>query len=425
MGLASLRQLGSIARVGRALSATMTNSLGVRPPTQLPIAVDFGTGSLKVLQLEPGEPPRLVSAACEPTPKECLTHHESRLEFQTQRLPSLVREAGFKGRRAVCAIPAWATTCKHVQITRPDATTPLDTLVEQAIPLHLNKEPHDVVHRYLTVSAVAEKAGAKVETIIMAVDRELVRRLMAGIAACKLEPVGMHSEFAAALHAFDYVHRRAGDVACNTLYLDIGRGTTTVEISHGKNLAFTRVIDLGGRTLDEAVGQQLDCDIEEAHRIRREPVTSPPSAVMSMAERASGKAAAADLDAMLDRRAAKTAPGFGPHLHAQAEVPLGPNKTDLTEIMEMLADEVRMCLRFHAAQFPEKKVERVVFLGGESRNVGLCQYIAKSLKLPAQMADPMARIARTGKEPCIGVDLSQPQPGWAVAMGLCLGPTDL
>jgi hypothetical protein len=47
------------------------------------------------------------------------------------------------------------------------------------------------------------------------------------------------------------------------------------------------------------------------------------------------------------------------------------------------------------------------------------------LKLPAQMADPLARIVRTGAEPALGVDLKQPQPGWAVVLGLCLSPTDL
>jgi len=43
----------------------------------------------------------------------------------------------------------------------------------------------------------------------------------------------------------------------------------------------------------------------------------------------------------------------------------------------------------------------------------------------AVLADPMASIARTGNEPTMGVDLSSPQPGWVVALGACLSPTDL
>ena len=44
---------------------------------------------------------------------------------------------------------------------------------------------------------------------------------------------------------------------------------------------------------------------------------------------------------------------------------------------------------------------------------------------PAQVADPMAGVARTGKEPTIGVDFRTSQPGWAMALGLSLCPTDL
>jgi Tfp pilus assembly PilM family ATPase len=97
----------------------------------------------------------------------------------------------------------------------------------------------------------------------------------------------------------------------------------------------------------------------------------------------------------------------------------------MDEMLEGFTDEVRICLRYHAGQFPSRKIDRAVFVGGESRHRGLCQHVAKALRLPAQMADPLARLARTGKEPTVGVDLREPQPGWAVAMGLCMSPTDL
>ena len=47
------------------------------------------------------------------------------------------------------------------------------------------------------------------------------------------------------------------------------------------------------------------------------------------------------------------------------------------------------------------------------------------LRLGAESADPLARVARSGKEPTTGLTLDQPQPGWAVALGMCLSPTDL
>jgi Tfp pilus assembly PilM family ATPase len=98
---------------------------------------------------------------------------------------------------------------------------------------------------------------------------------------------------------------------------------------------------------------------------------------------------------------------------------------DLTEPLESLTDEIAMCLRYHASLFPGRKVERAIFVGGESRQIALCQHIARVLRLPARVADPLAQVARTGNEPCVGVDLGTPQPGWAVAYGLSLCPADL
>lgn len=421
MGFAPFRQLGSLAKMGQAISTSMSSKLGMKPASQSPIGIDFGTGSLKVLQVSAGDPPCLVAAAQVETPMELQSDVEKRLVFQITQLPRIIREGGFKGKRTVCAIPGWATVCKHMPLPKSDSGN-LDEAVASTIPVQLGRDPADLVYRYLNVSPAGK--GGKLEVIVIAVERSLVQRLMSAMIASKLELVGMHSEFAAALHAFDYIHRREGDVLTNTLYLDIGQGTTTVAISHGKTLAFCRVVELGGRQLDDAVSRQLRCDLADARRKRWGDKVEQ-SAAMSMAERASGRSALADVSLGEDRRGNKAPSGFGPLVDQHPATAVGPERTDLSEPMDMLTDEVRMCLRFHGAQFPDRKVERVVFVGGESRHIGLCQHIAKALKLPAQMADPLARVARHGKEPCLGLDLSKPQPGWAVVMGLCLGPTDL
>ena len=102
-----------------------------------------------------------------------------------------------------------------------------------------------------------------------------------------------------------------------------------------------------------------------------------------------------------------------------------PPAADLSEPLEILTDEISMSLRYHESIFPDRKIDRAIFIGGEARHLGLCQHIARTLKLPAQVADPMAGVARTGDEPTLGVDFSEPQPGWATALGLCMSPTDL
>lgn len=412
MGLDALRKITSAPSLQKLLSASSTRKPGTSGV--LPIAVDFGVGSLKVLQVEAGEPLKLVAAARLETPDDLISRHAERLEFQIKALPKLIKHGGFKGKRVVCAIPSWQTSCKQIQFQRTEGL-PISTLVDAAIPVQFGRDPSTLVYRYIELGG----AAGKLDVIVFAVGRELVDKLMHAVTGARLEPVGMHSEFHAAVRAFDHIHRREGDLDITTLYLDIGTATTNVMIAHGTSLAFARVVDVGGSHLDELLARQLDCSFGEARRRRLE--------MESAASPSTSASAAAPRPALPegDRRAQQMPAGFGGEVLSQPAVPVAPESGDLREPLEMLTDEVQMCLRYHASQHPQRKVDRVLFLGGQSRYRGLCQHVARQLRLPAQVVDPIARLARGGTEPTLGVDFRQAQPGWAVTLGLCLSPTDL
>jgi Tfp pilus assembly PilM family ATPase len=226
----------------------MINQLGI------PIAIDFGVSSLKLLQISSVESPALVAAACIPTPDELISDRPKRLAFQLEALPKLLQAAAFKGRRAVCAIPAGSAYCKHIQFqTEPDVT--VAALVKSAVSAQLGCDPGALVFRHIEVGQVAR--GNKTEVICMAAARELVERLMKAMKEAKLEPVGMHLEYTATIRAFDSITRREEDAELTSLYLDIGAGSTKITIAHGRELVFARSLDLGGRHLDQAVAKQL------------------------------------------------------------------------------------------------------------------------------------------------------------------------
>lgn len=411
------KKLGSIPRLA-AISERLQSTVGAQN-LGLPVAVDFGAGALKVLQLAEGDPPSLVAAASLETPTDLHSDPRKRLEFQLAALPKLIRQGGFKGKRVVCSIPAWATLCKQFQLPRAEPAAMAET-VEALLPQQFNCEPGALVHRFFEVGQ--EKSG-KVEIVVLATPRDVVERIVRGLAVAKFEPVGIHSEFVAMLRAFDHLHRREQDAELSTLYLDIGSSATNVAISRGRSLAFARVVASGGRSIDEAIARQSSCSLKEAFAKRLAAAEGPSPVRRSIPVPA---AAGAGADMPHDRRGSGGVPaGLSDDVHSLPRSEVGPKDVNLTEAVETITDEVSMCLRYHAAQFPGRKVDRLVFVGGEARHRGLCQEIARRLKLPAQMADPMARIARTGSEPSAGVDMKQPQPGWSVAVGLCLSPTDL
>ncbi len=390
-------------------------SVGLGKSAVLPIALDFGTSSLKMLQVHRGDALTLVSAAELPTPEALLGDAEKRFAYQCEQLPKLIKSAGFKGKRAVCALPASRTICKQMQINKPDGVSLVD-LIKATLPQQLGCHPDALVYRPIEVGQVSP---GKTEVACLAAPHELVQRLMQTLRAAKLEPVGMHSEYIALAHAFEgaplpgaseaapepaAAEDDAGDSkdkkgakttpepTPTTMYVDIGTGTTKVVIAHGQTPAFARLIELGGVRMDRAVSEQLDMTMAEAQRTRR------------------------SLDTMVPAANATTEAGG---------VAVRTRTANLSEPMEILVDELSMCLRYHSSVHPGRKVDSAVFLGGESTHVAMCAHIARALRLKAHSADPLARVSRTGKEKVPGADLLRASPGWAVPLGLSLAPTDI
>lgn len=353
-----------------------------------PIAIDFGAGSLKVLQLMPGDPPSLVAAGCVEVPPELVSDPTRRQAFHMDALPKLLRRLGLRGRRAVCGIPGEQTFCKPLEFGKADGNLP--ALVRSTIAAQLGRDPASLVYRHYELPE-GGKAG-KTEVLCLAAGRDLVERLMLGLKAAKLEAVGVHCEFPAMLRAFEYLNRRGSDLGSDTLHLDLGAATTKAVIARGDDMVFARCIPFGGRMLDEAIDRQTGCGLQRAR----------------------------------ERRLASTdLASVGGTGHATGVTQAARRTAGLGEALEILTDEVQMGLRYHESTFPGRKVGRAIFVGGEARHMGLCQHIARAIRLPTQVADPMARIARSGREDVVGVDFATPQPGWALVVGMSLCPTDL
>ncbi|MCA9287101.1 MAG: pilus assembly protein PilM [Phycisphaerales bacterium] len=396
-----------------------------------PVAIDFGVGSLKVLQVVPGEPPSLVGAACLVTPEHLLEDHAKRLQFQVDQLPGLIRKGGFKGKRAVCAVPASMAFCKHMQLPRTEGAS-MKSLIEAALPTQLGRPAHQVVFRYVEAPP-PERGVGKSEVVVTAVGRELVSQMMEGVKAARLEPVGIHGQFQAIIRAFDYMYASPEEAEHTTLYLDIGAGTTNCVIAHGQRLAFTRDINIGGLALDQTVAKQLKLSFEEACKTRRELIYLTASEAAAArdarpAEPAPNEASDGSGAEGVSAGGTAVAPARTAQLEDLGLKRRGGNRgpdPDLTEALEIMGDEVAMCLRYHGSLYPSRKIDRAIFVGGEARSRPLCQHLAKALRLPAQVADPMARVARASTSGFPNVDLTQAQPGWTVPLGLCLCPTDL
>ena len=268
--------------------------------------------------------------------------------------------------------------------------------------------------------------------ICFAVARQNVMRYIELLKKMRLEVVGMHTETVSMVRAFDHLCRREADSKVTSLFVDMGWSGARVAITHGKQLVFARYIQVGGRHFDQLIAKSLHCDVQAArkHRLGLQPDDAIFQQMRAGASAGEGNAildsamkqgAEDGSTAVATNRRTGQAP---PELVHQVAPAMEECPVDMSELLDTITDELSMCLRYHHGLFNDRRVDRVIFLGGESRQVWLCQHIVRRLGLPAQLGDPLARVDK-GNIKTPNLESSSPQPGWAVAYGLCSSPTDI
>lgn len=400
-----------------------------------PIAIDFGSASIKLLQLGDGDRPPLLAAAELPIPDSIRSDAERVLSYAAEWLPVSIRDGRFKGKRVVITVPSSQTLVQHMQITETDGVS-RDDLVKGQLQTQMGCPPHGVVVRAHEVCNVHRNGAAQKEMICFAIAKDTVMKYVELLTKCKLEVVGVHTDTLAMVRAFDHIHRRNEDENSTTMYIELGWGGSRVAITHGRNIAFARSIAIGGKQFDQLIASAVKCDmtIARAHRLamratKVHAATDSGGAGSETGARAHVAAAAAAGDgadeietqtqtAVADRRTGKTPPSLKYTIPPGEGVRTAVN-VDLNELLDTISDELSMCRRYHQSLFRDRPIDRAILVGGESRQAWLCQHIVNSLRVPAQLGDPLARADSSGTPPTPNFKLGQPQPGWAVAFGLC------
>ena len=402
------------------------------------IAVDFGVSALKVLQIAPGNPPTIMAAAMAETPANLVLKPAERLVFQASTLPELISKGDFKGKRTLCSVSAVQTFVQHLRVQLIPGT-PVQHLLGEKLQELTGRDPSQFILRFIDVCEVAYNGAKLNEVLCIAMPRESVLTHMKAIRAAKLEPVGVHTEHVALVRSLDQIHRRAGDRTLTTMLVDIGYATTKVAVCHGREPMYSKTIQAGGLQFDKAAARAYGCSFKEARQRRAAHVAEITNPKRNGQPAMAGAAVADvnDPDAAVFQMQGEDG---STSIHADRRSEDGPrNLTELseqnapvveagataTDLMEAFTDEVMLCVRYHARLFPDRPIDRLVFAGGEASRTDLCTMIADATGIPAKVADPLSILTTTRSTKAVGLDLEQPAPGWATALGLCNAPTDL
>ncbi len=412
-------------------------ALGFFKSSIAPVAIDFGYAELKLLQVQPGEPATLMAAAREVIPEPARNDPAARQHFLAEALPRLIRDGGFKGKTAICSIPAWQTFVQHMQVRGGDSAEDIGTQLKSQLQAIIACDPNNVVVRHVEVGEVFRDNQQMTEVICFAVARDVVMRQIELLNKCRMEIGGFHAEPIAVVKSFEHLYRRQGDDQITTLYVDLGASCTKAMIAHGKEIRFAKTIPVGGRHLDQRLAEVLNCDVAAA-RSHRLAETRPAAAAQQRSAAHVGAVLAqatrsAAVGTAADRRVGSIPSEFAAVPGADAATAQaggsGDEKSSVVQeamepLAEQLIDELKMCERYHRRLFEDRSLDRIVFVGGESMDRSMCCAIAEAIGVVTYQGNPFGRLQRTGEERFVGFDGSHAEPGWSVALGLCVCPAN-
>jgi Tfp pilus assembly PilM family ATPase len=398
--------------------------------------------------------PLLVAAACAEVPGHVRHNAAARLAFFADTARDLLSTGNFKGRQAVLALPVASMHIQHLRMAKME-----DELLKKAIPWEARgKLPIDPSHallRHLVAGEIYHDSEPKNEVILMAAAKQTVNDLLGAASKAKLDIVGMGVEPSALVDCFGQIYRRQDDKKAVSCYVDVGCASSRAVIAQGTQILFARSIKVGGEHMNRAVASALKMNADDAKLLRiklcyqqgggvadahhRLDSMNTPPAVATPAAAAPARVnpnsrfrAEGGSDDSAEGGVAVTvapSPSRGAAATAAGRLPADPVAQQemvmeaLSEPLRQLAAELDLCRRYYETTFPNKPVDRLIFVGGESKHRGICQYLAGEMGLPAQVGDPLVRMGRTTKVGIeSGLDRRQAQPGWAVAIGLSLGP---
>jgi type IV pilus assembly protein PilM len=406
------------------------------------------------VQIADGEP-RIIAAASADVPSHVRNDPGARASFFAETARDLLIQGKFKGRQAILALPAAQMYIQHLRIPKMD-----EEALKKALPWEARgKLPIDPSHallRHTIAGEIYQDSEPKDEVILMAAARETVNSLLSSAAKAKLDVLGMNVEPMAIVDCFNHIYRRKVDHTTINLFVDIGFKSSRAIIVEGSKILFARSIPVGGEHLNRAVAQALGIGAEEAKLLRIKLCQAQPSLdehrakqeIRSEEKKTDAAPAAGEGFALLNASLAaaerrtdmREGGGVATVATVAAAAPAGPrpvkgklpvDPAEQTVLVEeaiheplvRLVEELGLCRRYYEATFQNKPVEKLIFVGGEAKQRRLCQHIARDMSLAAQVGDPlvrMGRISEIGIE--TGIDRRQPQPGWATAIGLSLGP---
>jgi type IV pilus assembly protein PilM len=232
-----------------------------------PIGVDLGSSYLRMAQLgSNGHGLYLHGVGYEKRPEDIKPGSSDWQKWAVKTIKRMMRQGGFKGKKAVTALPSRDVFIDQIRIQRMPANKVGDAVianVRQKLPFDAGKA--------MIKHVVAEQTGSQtseMDVLVMAADSITVDHHLAiyenaglDVQSINVWPFAMTNSFV------EFFSRRREEQDKVAMLLDMGTTNSNIVICRNRNLLLARVVSLGFADLEQDEGiQRLISEIDACSR---------------------------------------------------------------------------------------------------------------------------------------------------------------
>jgi type IV pilus assembly protein PilM len=281
----------------------------------------------------------------------------------------------FRSPFVAASLPEEKSFLRVVQLPRMEQEKVKNALrweLEANIPL----TPEELAYDFEIIES--DLSSNHFDIVVVAFSRTVVESYTRVLKGAGLQPATLELESQAITRS---IVPNSG-VHSTTIIIDMGHTRTSFIIFSGGAIIFTTTMELGGKTLENAIGKALDVPPDEAVKIKK------------------------TVGIQRSARESKVFAALTPQLNELV--------TKLHTVVEYYQGYTE---HRHAAS---KTIDTILLSGGDANLLGLDTYIANALKIPVVLSDPFVTVKNT-LNPSIPPLARNRSLAFAAAIGLALG----
>lgn len=356
-------------------------------PSCLPIAIDIGSSSVRLMQLRRrGRRLSIVGATRHEWPAGSgVAAGAAPVDAIVNTVSSGIESGSFVGKRCVLSIDNRLIRVRSVRHP-PMPDDELDRAVRLEAPARLGfAEAEEIEIGWIRAGSVRQVGDPRDEVLVFGALSDRIREMVFALSRAGLHPVAVEPSFVGCARAFTRRLRRSADRDTVNLVVDIGEKTTGVIVTRGQTVVLYKLLEMGGASMTAAAAERLSLAPQSVLDLRRRRIEA----------RVRGESSS---DARIDRALFEA----------------------VRPIMGDLANEVALCMRYYGVTFRGPKPEGCMLAGGNSGEPRLTEIIQEAVRLPVTVGAPLEGI---GFEPLQrhASAPTAPESAWAPVLGLGLG----